>query len=185
MRLLIASTFLFLSSITIASEYPFQKSVLSIQKQLPVEKAKIETKIYMSNVGKLKTIESTLSNIYQDRKNAKKLMFDLTELRKRTQSLYVAAIIIDEFPKYFPLSNLEMVNEYLAPVAEILYINKICKGYIYKGEIEKSINKNLAKEIEVYKEGLTVCSKEIAPWEHFAILSRLNSATYNKMRKIK
>ena len=76
---------------------------------------------------------------------------------------------------FVSLKNSDLVKQYIAPIADKLYRNKLCDGYIFKGEYEYSVNKNIQKSIEIYKEGIRSCKIE---WKNFELLSRLNKYSY-------
>lgn len=99
----------------------------------------------------------------------------LRKLEKEANSLLVSSIVLNRYIMFVSLKNSDLVKQYIAPIADKLYRNKLCDGYIFKGEYEYSVNKNIQKSIEIYKEGIRSCKIK---WKNFELLSRLNKYSY-------
>jgi hypothetical protein len=160
---------------------PFANDVRIIKSELKKEIFKYDYYKYFNNNKKLFSLERQLKQVPQSKAEIYIILNKFMKLNNRVNSNILTYVLLKQILKTINLKNLSDVHKYIKPLANSLYKNKICDGYLFKGEYEYSLNNNLDKAISIYKEGLVHCSLE---WKRFELQSRLNKYSYIQDKKI-
>ena len=163
---------------TIASD-ALDNEILLYAKEFTINEYKKEQKKFNIYKSKFQALDSI--KIDSQSKDHSYYLNELRKLEKEANSLLVSSIVLNRYIMFISLKNYDLVKQYIVPVADKLYENKLCDGYIFTGEYEFSINKNLKKSLEVYKEGIKNCKIE---WKRFELLGRLNKYSYLREKGI-
>ncbi len=160
---------------------PFSNDVKIVKSELKKESFKYDYYKYFTNRKVLFSLENQLKKRYQTKLEIYKILDKFMKLNNRVNSNILTSVLLNQILKTINLKNLSDVRKYIKPLANSLYKNKICDGYLFKGEYEYSLNSNLEKAISIYKEGVEHCSLE---WKRFELQGRLNKYTYLQDKKI-
>lgn len=160
---------------------PFTNGVNIIKNELTKESFKYDYYKYSKNLKILFSLEKQLKQVNQTKLEKYKTLNKFMKLNNRVNSNILTSVLLNQTLKIINLKNLSDVRKYIKPLADTLYKNKICDGYLFKGEYEYSLNNKLEKAISIYKDGIKNCNLE---WKKFELQGRLNKYTYFQDKKI-
>lgn len=179
MKLFLSILVIFVLTMQADETFLSEKELKTIKTELPIEDYKKEYAIYYANINSINNIYKYTKLIFSD-KNARFIMMDnLSLLQRQTNSIFVAAIIVDQYLKYMNIADETLFSKYMKRPATLLYQKKMCDGYIFIGEYNERYEHDKEKAMSVYAQGQKECK---VPWKNFSLLSRYRKIKY-QLRK--
>lgn len=135
---------------------------------------KLENRIFNKLTKKLKSLEKRFAESTK-REDKLKVIEELQSLAYQDQSIILYSIALNKTISIINLRDLEYVRKYIKPSADFLYKNRLCDGYLFKGEYEKSLNSDSQRALKIYEEGINNCKVE---WKKFFLVGRFEKLSY-------
>jgi hypothetical protein len=90
----------------------------------------------------------------------------------------IVLIALDTAIGLYGIGNKEYLEKYIKPIANIAYKMKLCNGFIYVGDYENKLYHNTSKTLQIYKDGLKICTKEKNLSAYWALNARYDKLEY-------
>lgn len=156
----------------------FSSEVSVFENEFTPEIFNQEISKYNDSKSKLKQIESIKIGGTNNH-NRDLILSELQSLERKANSPLVSALILNRYIALINMNNDTEIKKFIIPIADKLYSNNMCDGYIFKGDYTYRINGDINRAIEIYKEGVKNCKIE---WKNFEIIGRLNKYSYIQER---
>jgi hypothetical protein len=149
----------------------FLKDSNELEKQFIQEyKNKNLAKHYVKILKENKVFQNALSELRNDKKakiytvgNKKYRIYKpnyykfFNTLLRMNNNPYASYLAVNLIMVAYGTYNDEVNNKYLLPFSKVLYLNKMCLGYLFYGDMQR-IKKNYSLARQIYIEGKSNCS---------------------------